>query len=261
MGRHTNSGLGGFMNGASIRFSKLKGGVGGADAWRDQLMTAKPKNSDRPRTTGTKLPEKLSVHKGTVVSIQSFGCFVQLGNGDQYKDGLLHISCITADERPERVEERLALGDTVWVKVTEVRESELKYSLDMRYLNQQDGSAQYEKGDDAPRRRSGGGPAQSSSARSLPGRLGESSPARSEEGEDGKADRRKRKAEPLKAAEPEESDSSSVDSEERRKMTKKLEKAAKKLEKARKKAEKVKKKLKKQAKSKGASSESSSKAS
>uniref|UniRef100_A0A7S1QH01 S1 motif domain-containing protein n=1 Tax=Alexandrium catenella TaxID=2925 RepID=A0A7S1QH01_ALECA len=255
MGRHTNSGLGGFMNGASIRFSKIKGGVGGADAWRDQLMNSKPMNRDRPRTTGTKLPAKLSAHKGTVVSIQPFGCFVQLGKGDEYKDGLLHISCITADERPERVEERLSLGDTVWVKVTEVREEEMKYSLDMRYLNQQDGSANYEKDEDSrPRQRSSGGAAPSGSARSLRSRLDEASPGRSEEEADAKPDHRKRKAE---APAPEESDSSSADSEERRKITKKLEKAAKKLEKARKKAEKVKKKLKKQAKGKGGSSSGS----
>mmetsp|Transcript_23229 Transcript_23229/g.65990 ORF Transcript_23229/g.65990 Transcript_23229/m.65990 type:complete len:259 (+) Transcript_23229:73-849(+) len=255
MGKHTNSGLGGFMNGASIRFSKMKAGSGGADAWRDQLMFAKPRNHDRPRTTGTKLPEKHSVHRGTVASIQPFGCFIQLGSGDEYKDGLLHISCISADERPERVEDRLALGDSVWVKVTEVREEEQKYSLDMRYLNQQDGTPQYGKGDDRPR--AGRGPAESSSRGSIRTRLAEASPERSEEEKDAEGDRRKRKAEPAKPARPEESESSSDDSEARRKIRKKLEKAAKKLEKARKKAEKVRKKLKKQAKGKADISDSS----
>mmetsp|Transcript_92652 Transcript_92652/g.276318 ORF Transcript_92652/g.276318 Transcript_92652/m.276318 type:complete len:257 (-) Transcript_92652:23-793(-) len=256
MGKHTNSGLGGFMSGASIRFSKMKGGSGGADAWRDQLMFAKPKNGDRPRTTGTKLPDLNSVHKGTVVSIQPFGCFVQLGSGDEYKDGLLHISCISADERPERVEERLALNDTVWVKVTEVKQEDLKYSLDMRYLNQQDGTVCYDKGRDRPR--FGSGAAHSSSARSVQSRLAAASPDRAEEEEDSKMDSRKRKLEPPPLAES--SESSSEDSEERRKIRKKLEKAAKKLEKMRKKAEKVKKKLKKM-NGKGGSSGSTSEAS
>mmetsp|Transcript_27812 Transcript_27812/g.86583 ORF Transcript_27812/g.86583 Transcript_27812/m.86583 type:complete len:256 (-) Transcript_27812:123-890(-) len=255
MVKTTTSGLSGFMSGASIRFSKMKSGCGGADAWRDQLMQAKPRNSDRPRTTGTQLPKLHSVHRGTVVSIQPFGCFIQLGKGDEYKDGLCHISCITAEERPERVEDRLKLGDTVWVKVTEVKEEDLKYSLDMRYLNQQDGTPLYEKGPDRPRQ--GGGSAVSSSLRS---RLAEASRGRSEEEEEEKSVRPRQAEAPRAAAAPAESDSSSENPEERRKIMKKLQKAAKKLEKARKKAEQVRKKLKRskgKAKDSGSPSEAS----
>lgn len=61
-------------------------------------------------------PEVGSVYEGTVVKIMEFGAFVQILPGSQ---GLLHISEISA-ERIQRVEDVLAEGDRVRVKVLEV---------------------------------------------------------------------------------------------------------------------------------------------
>lgn len=130
------------MSGASIRFSKLKGSMSGPDAWRDSVKGGQAfGRGGRPRTTGTEMPGLHTIHRGTVVSIQPFGCFLQLGSGDVYKDGLLHISNISAsNSRPERVEDLLHDGQQVWVKVTEIKAEELKYGLDMRFVDQSDGT-------------------------------------------------------------------------------------------------------------------------
>jgi len=259
MGRHTNSGLGGFMSGASIRFSKMRGGSGGADAWRDSLMLAKnASNGSRPKTTGTKLPELHSVHRGTVVSVQPFGAFVQLGNGEEYKDGLVHISCISAAERPERVEDYLSMGDTVWVKVMEVKEEDLKYSLDMRYVNQKDGTPLYKNNRDdtarASRKTSVGSSTAAQNGHCNAGAsLAVASPMQSSEA----CPRSERRLEEA-PQQPLPDDSESSDSEQQKKVQKKLQKAAKKLEKVRRKAEKVKKKLKKKEKRAKASGSSGS---
>eukprot|EP00928_Gymnodinium_smaydae_P030020 TRINITY_DN22437_c0_g1_i1.p1 TRINITY_DN22437_c0_g1~~TRINITY_DN22437_c0_g1_i1.p1 ORF type:complete len:406 (-),score=90.26 TRINITY_DN22437_c0_g1_i1:166-1383(-) len=97
-------------------------------------------NSAVKRTVGVALPELHSVHRGTIVSIQAFGAFVQLAGGETYKDGLLHVSCISRD-RVERVEDELTVGLTVWVKVSSVKPEEGKYSVDMRPVSQKDGAA------------------------------------------------------------------------------------------------------------------------
>lgn len=93
----------------------------------------------QPRTTGRELPRLNSIHKGTIARVQAYGAFVRLGDGQTYKDGLLHISRLSATGRVEQVEDVVAEGDTVWVKVVEVRTDEGKYSLDMRYVGQKDG--------------------------------------------------------------------------------------------------------------------------
>ncbi|MDR0888555.1 MAG: polyribonucleotide nucleotidyltransferase [Coriobacteriales bacterium] len=70
-------------------------------------------------------PEVGEEYYGEVVSIQSFGAFVNLTPGH---DGLLHISKV-ANGRVGKVEDVLNLGDTVHVKITEVDEKG-KVSLD-----------------------------------------------------------------------------------------------------------------------------------
>ena len=64
----------------------------------------------------TKEVEVGQIYEGKVVSIQPFGAFIELLPG---KDGLLHISQI-ANERVNKVEDVLQLGDTVKVKVVEI---------------------------------------------------------------------------------------------------------------------------------------------
>ncbi|HPR80648.1 MAG TPA: polyribonucleotide nucleotidyltransferase [Enterococcus sp.] len=56
------------------------------------------------------------VYLGKVVRIEKFGCFVNLIKG---KDGLVHISQI-ANERVNKVEDVVKLGDEILVKVTEI---------------------------------------------------------------------------------------------------------------------------------------------
>ena len=56
------------------------------------------------------------VYEGTVRRIEKFGAFVEIAKG---KDGLVHISEL-AHERVGKVEDVLALGDKVTVKVIEI---------------------------------------------------------------------------------------------------------------------------------------------
>ena len=72
-----------------------------------------------------KVPEVGEEYTGRVVGIQPFGAFVELLPG---KDGLLHISRV-AQGRVDKVEDVLAIGDEVKVKVLEVDEKG-KISLD-----------------------------------------------------------------------------------------------------------------------------------
>jgi polyribonucleotide nucleotidyltransferase len=53
---------------------------------------------------------------GKVKRIEKFGAFVELFKG---KDGLVHISQL-AEERVEKVEDILKLGDEILVRVTEI---------------------------------------------------------------------------------------------------------------------------------------------
>ncbi|MDD5687679.1 MAG: polyribonucleotide nucleotidyltransferase [Elusimicrobia bacterium] len=56
------------------------------------------------------------LYKGKVVSITNFGAFVEVLPG---KDGLVHISQIE-EQRVEKVEDVLKIGDEIWVKVMEI---------------------------------------------------------------------------------------------------------------------------------------------
>jgi polyribonucleotide nucleotidyltransferase len=72
-----------------------------------------------------KVPEIGEEYLGQVVSIQSFGAFIQLLPG---KDGLLHISRV-ANGRIGKVEDVLSIGDAVKVKIIDIDEKD-KISLD-----------------------------------------------------------------------------------------------------------------------------------
>mmetsp|Transcript_21151 Transcript_21151/g.59037 ORF Transcript_21151/g.59037 Transcript_21151/m.59037 type:complete len:260 (+) Transcript_21151:156-935(+) len=239
----TSSGLGGFMSGASIRFSKMKSGTGGADAWRDGLAKAYQSGGDakRPRTSGMQLPKVNSIHIATVVCTKEFGAFCQLGDGDTFKDGMLHVSHMgeTRFECPE--DAGLKVGTKIWVKVTEVKDDAMKYSLDMRYVDQKDGKdldPYQTKGRLPDNRWQGAKPKLAAPA------LAATSATSALTGDSFKAAAsgvKRRDLEEMVGSEDDEE--SSEDSDEREKVSKKLKKAKKKLEKARKKAEKVKKKL------------------
>ena len=69
------------------------------------------------------------IYEGTVTKIAQFGAFIDLGGG---KEGLLHISKISS-KRIQNVEDVLAVGDVVKVKVTDI-DGQGKISLNMRDL-------------------------------------------------------------------------------------------------------------------------------
>ena len=61
-------------------------------------------------------PEIGAIYKGVVTRLMSFGAFVEIAPG---KEGLVHISRLDV-KRTERVEDVVAVGDEVIVKVTEI---------------------------------------------------------------------------------------------------------------------------------------------
>ncbi|MCL2053436.1 MAG: polyribonucleotide nucleotidyltransferase [Oscillospiraceae bacterium] len=61
-------------------------------------------------------PEVGAIYRGKVVRIMNFGAFVEIAPG---KDGLVHISKLDK-QRVEKVEDVVALGDEIVVKVTEI---------------------------------------------------------------------------------------------------------------------------------------------
>lgn len=216
------------MSGASIRFSKLKNGTGGADAWRDSLNNFKRTADGRPRTIGVKLPKLHSIHVAHVVSMQPFGAFLQLGDGDTYKDGLLHVSCL-GEMRFECPEDAgLQLGMKLWVKVSEVKEEEMKYGVDMRYVSQRDGTDldHYQTKGRLPDNFFAGGKVKVKVEQAAP----KQADARAS------LDIKKYEAADM-------SSESSEDPEKWEKVRKKLNKARKKLEKVKKKHDKVQKKI------------------
>eukprot|EP00931_Biecheleriopsis_adriatica_P115104 TRINITY_DN90941_c0_g1_i1.p1 TRINITY_DN90941_c0_g1~~TRINITY_DN90941_c0_g1_i1.p1 ORF type:complete len:359 (+),score=87.58 TRINITY_DN90941_c0_g1_i1:62-1078(+) len=116
---------------------------GGADRFLGDDRERGGKGGGRSgRTTGREIPKLYSIHQGTVVRMQQYGAFIRLGAGDKYKDGLLHISRLSASGRVDAVEDVLSQDDSVWVKVIEVKDEEGKYSLDMRFVGQKDGEDQ-----------------------------------------------------------------------------------------------------------------------
>ncbi len=62
------------------------------------------------------VPEIGAMYYGKVVRIMQFGAFVELAPG---KDGMVHISKL-ANQRVEKVEDIINIGDMIWVKVMEI---------------------------------------------------------------------------------------------------------------------------------------------
>jgi polyribonucleotide nucleotidyltransferase len=79
----------------------------------------------------TYTPQVGDVFEGEVVKIMEFGAFVQFAPG---KDGLVHISQIS-NERVNKVEDKLKLGDKVKVKLMEI-DSQGRYNLSMKAVQE-----------------------------------------------------------------------------------------------------------------------------
>ena len=70
-------------------------------------------------------PEIGAIYKGKVVSIKTFGAFVEIAPG---KDGLVHVSKLDK-QRVENVEDVVSVGDEIVVKVMEIDKATGKISL------------------------------------------------------------------------------------------------------------------------------------
>ena len=75
------------------------------------------------------LIEVNEIYDGKVTKLMNFGAFVDIGGG---KEGLLHISKISS-KRVEKVEDVLAVGDEVTVKVIEI-DNQGRINLSMKEL-------------------------------------------------------------------------------------------------------------------------------
>jgi len=91
----------------------------------------------RNRSSGgaSQLPPPLfSTHRGRVVRIQPFGCFVSM---EGYSDGMIHISQL-ASYRVEKPDDVVDVGQQVYVKVVEHREMG-RVALSMKLVDQATG--------------------------------------------------------------------------------------------------------------------------
>ncbi len=80
-------------------------------------------------------PEVGVIYKGKVVKIMDFGAFVNFFGA---KDGLVHISQLSRDTRPEKVDEIVKEGDEVFVKLLEI-DQRGKVRLSMKVVDQETG--------------------------------------------------------------------------------------------------------------------------
>ena len=80
------------------------------------------------------------VYLGKVVRIEKFGAFVNLIKG---KDGLVHISQL-ANDRVNKVEDVVKLGDEILVKVTEI-DKQGRVNLSRKAMLNEDGSTKMKK--------------------------------------------------------------------------------------------------------------------
>ncbi|XP_055613923.1 ATP-dependent RNA helicase DHX8 [Uranotaenia lowii] len=94
----------------------------------------------RKRTPPHQMPEEPEpgkIYEGRVVNIVAFGCFVQLSNFRKKKEGLVHISQLSAEGRVNNVTDVVNRGDAVKVKVISIAGT--KISLSMKDVDQQSG--------------------------------------------------------------------------------------------------------------------------
>ena len=71
-------------------------------------------------------PEPGKIYKGTITRLMTFGAFVEIAPG---KEGLVHISKM-ANKRVAKVEDVVAPGDEVMVKLTEIdKQGRLNFSM------------------------------------------------------------------------------------------------------------------------------------
>lgn len=98
--------------------------------------------------TIAKDPEIGAIYRGVVTRLMTFGAFVEIAPG---KEGLVHISKLDV-KRVEKVEDCVAVGDEVIVKVTEI-DDQGRLNLSRRdALIEIEGLTPEDNGEEAPRR-------------------------------------------------------------------------------------------------------------
>ncbi len=80
-------------------------------------------------------PEVGAIYQGTVVKVVDFGAFVNFFGS---RDGLVHISQLTSERRPEKVTDVVKEGDKVYVKLVGLDERG-KVRLSMKVVDQKTG--------------------------------------------------------------------------------------------------------------------------
>jgi polyribonucleotide nucleotidyltransferase len=106
------------------------------DDGRVYIATADEEASQKARGMIEAIVKEIEVGEvyfGTVVRLMKFGAFVQLLPG---KDGMVHISKL-ADRRVEKVEDEVAIGYRILVKVVEI-DSQGRVNLSRKGLLEQE---------------------------------------------------------------------------------------------------------------------------
>jgi len=101
----------------------------------------------------TRMPDVHSIHKGKVVRVATYGCFVEMSGVSKW--GFVHVSQLAdpSGKGGARIETKdvVDMGDDVWVKVCDVDPEACKIWLSMKYVSQASGrdldpeQAEYEK--------------------------------------------------------------------------------------------------------------------
>lgn len=116
------------------------------DRERNRIALGLKQTTEKPWDVFTEEVKVGDVVKGKVVNLLDFGAFVRLESG---VDGLLHVSQISR-EHVEKPADKLAIGDEIEVKVTDINEEDKKISLSIKALTE---PKQEEKPKDKPKKR------------------------------------------------------------------------------------------------------------
>lgn len=116
------------------------------DRERNRIALGLKQTTQKPWDIFTSEVKIGDVVKGKVVNLLDFGAFVRLESG---VDGLLHVSQISR-EHVEKPADKLAIGDEIEVKVTDINNEEKKISLSIKALTEPE---QEEKPKEKPKRR------------------------------------------------------------------------------------------------------------
>jgi 4-hydroxy-3-methylbut-2-enyl diphosphate reductase len=115
------------------------------DHERERISLGLKQTKPKPWETATVNYPADSIVEGKVVRIVPFGAFVELEPG---LDGLVHISQV-AEERIAKVEDKLAIGDSVRVRVLDVNPDTKRISLSIRQADSYGDGTELPEGDES----------------------------------------------------------------------------------------------------------------